>query len=419
MQKLIPLTMIILMVISLASTIPNLYTQAVLPPKVVKFEIDKTSIYAGYQAIEVKAYIYAPATPRLSIARATLIAGLTITVNLTLTELLEAIPITVKNVTYDVKYIAIGRVIVPEAVYPGIALLRVEVEGVAAGTSFSNSTRYRVTIMSSKFVEEDRVNAYRAYERASILTFVASAQGVDVSKAMETLRELEAMLKDADSKLLTLGEVEEASALYKHVVSKAEELLSSLLLELTKISRETTTTLNNLNTKISNVEAYVKNVESSLTRYLDALTSYVRTLESALTRYSDETSKAISTLVDSLNALAKQQEDTAKRLTGVIDYVNDLGSALSQYASETNKVVESLSKDLNVLAKQHEDNVKSLNTAINTLSGSLSSLNNKVDNLAQSQNILISMVNNLQISIVVLGVAILIATAIIALRVRR
>ena len=48
MQKLIPLTMIILMVISLVSTIPNLYTQVVLPPKVVKFEIDKTSIYAGY-----------------------------------------------------------------------------------------------------------------------------------------------------------------------------------------------------------------------------------------------------------------------------------------------------------------------------------------------------------------------------------
>jgi len=398
----------VLVTIVLLSTTPNLHAQ-VESPKVVKFEIDKTSVYAGYQGIEVKAYIYTPIDPvtrepipaRVSIARATLMAGLTITLNLTFIALQDIESITVKGVTYNVKYIVLGRIMVPEAVYPGSAMLRVEVVGTAGTMQFSNSTTFRITVMSSKFVEEDRMNAYRAYERVSILTFIASAQGVDVSKAMDTLSQLESMLKDADSKLMVMGEVKEASDLYKSVVSKAEELSSALLLELVRVSRETSSALNNLNTKLDNVETYVKNVES------------------ALTRYSDETSKAISTLSDNLNALAKQQEDTAKRLDGVIDYVNNLGSALSQYSSETNKVIESLSKDLNALAKQQEDTAKSLNAAVNTLSGSISTLNNKVGDLAQLQNKLVSMMNNLQISIVVLGVAILIAIAIIALRARR
>jgi len=416
----------VLITIVLLSTTPNLHAQAE-SPKVVKFEIDKTSVYAGYQGIEVKAYIYTPIDPvtgapipaRVSIARATLMAGLTITLNLTFIELQDIESITVKGVTYNVTYIVLGRIMVPEAVYPGSAMLRVEVVGTAGTMQFSNSTTFRITVMSSKFVEEDRMNAYRAYERVSILTFIASAQGVDVSKAMDTLSQLESMLKDADSKLMVMGEVKEASDLYKSVVSKAEELSSALLLELVRVSRETSSALNNLNTKLNNVETYVKNVESALTKYLDSVTTYVKNVESALTRYSDETSKAISTLSDNLNALAKQQEDTAKRLDGVIDYVNNLGSALSQYSSETNKVIESLSKDLNALAKQQEDTAKSLNAAVNTLSGSISTLNNKVDDLAQLQNKLVSMMNNLQISIVVLGVAILIAIAIIALRARR
>lgn len=408
MKKTITIAILIILITTTfisTNVLPALNTQAELPPKVVKFSLDKTTVYMGYQSIEVKAYIYAPVAPRLTLAMATLISGLTVTVNLTLTELLEAEPITVGGITYNVKYVALGKVAVPDAVYPGIALLKVEVEGVARGITFRNSTTFKITILSSRFIEEERISAYRAFERVSILTFIASALGIDVSKAIEALDQLEAMLKEADSRFIAMGEVDEASTLYKTIILKSDELSSSLLVEMAKVSRDTANS-------ITKLEERLNAVSNSLSNRLDSLTKFSEDLAKMLEGYADSSSRALSTLNDQVNTLNT-------KFGGVIDYVNDLGVALTQYSAETNKAIETLSKNLNTLVKQQEDTAKNLNTAIEVLSSSIDTLNNKIESLAQSQNSVITTLNNLQLSLIILSVAVLIAITLVILRIKR
>lgn len=407
MKKAIIIAILILvtMIFISITALPALNAQTGLPPKVVKFSIDRTTVYMGYQSIEVRAYIYAPKTPKLTLARATLIAGLTVAINLTLTELQEAEPITVGNITYNVNYIALGRVAIPDAVYPGIAILRVEVEGAVDDTTFRNSTTFKITILSSKFIEEERVSAYRAFERVSILTLIASALGVDTSKAMEALDQLEAMLEEADLRFIAVGEVEEALTLYRAIISKSDELSSSLLVELTRISRDTASS-------IARLEERLNTVSNSLSNRLDSLTKFSEDLAEMLESYADSTGQALSTLNDQVNTLSS-------KLGGVIDYINDLGVVLARYSAETSKAIETLSKDLNVLAKQQEDTAKNLNVAMNVLSNSVNTLNNKVESLTQSQSSIVLMLNNLQLSLMVLGIAILITIVLIVLKIKR
>lgn len=351
-----------MLIVSLSLGFTQVQAQA---PRVVKFEVDKTSVYMGYQGIEIKAYVHAATRPTITVARATLMAGLQIIVNLSLVELQEATTITVGNVPYRIKYIILGRVMIPQAVYPGAATLRVEVSGRVGADTFSNSTTYRITILSSRFVEEERMSAYRALERINTIVSIATALGVDTSNVAKALSEIEAMIKEADEKLLTLGEVDEANQMYTNAKLKTEEVYSALMIGLTSVS--------------SKLDGVISNV----------------------------------------NALSEKVSEHSNKLDGVLDYVNKLSFALAQYSSTTNDAIESLVDNVNKLAKQQEDSSKNINTALNSISNTLQSLNDKVDNMAKNQDNIVSAFNGLQMAVLVLGVAVVVAVALMGLRFRK
>ncbi|MEM1646659.1 MAG: hypothetical protein QXL96_12585 [Ignisphaera sp.] len=365
--KSLALTLIVVMVItSLGLGFTEVQAQA---PKVVKFEIDKTSVYMGYQGVEIKAYIYAPSRPTITLARATLIAGLQIVVNLSLVELAEPTTITIGNITYNIRYIVLGRVMIPHAVYPGVATLRVEVSGRVGADAFSNTTTYRITILSSRFVEEERMDVYRLLERVNTVVSIASALGVDTTNAIKTLGDIEAMIKEADSRLLTLGEVDEANEIYKNAKHKIDEVYSLVMLGLSSVSRE-------------------------LSRKLDSVINNV----------------------DSLSATVAEQ---INKLDGVVDYTNKLSLALAQYSSTTNDAIKSLSDYVSKLAKQQEDSSKNINNVLNEISNSIQSLNNKVDSMAKNHNDVVNALNSLQLAVTVMGVAVIVAIALMGLRFRK
>jgi prefoldin subunit 5 len=350
------------------------------PTGVVKFEIDRTIVYNRYQYIEVKAYLRG--TPTITRAEATLIAGITVVTTLTLTVLAE--PIEVEGV--PVTRVLIGRVFVPEAAYIGPALLRVVVEGTVGGTPFSNSTEFRITILSSRFVEEERLSAQRAYDRALLLVQLGIIYGINVTKAMESLEDIESVLSEADI-LLFLGDVEGASSLYAYAREKAEELISSLLVEIVTVHR-------------------------SISSSLDELRIRTSALEEATIRLANETGMAITELSSEIALLAKYQENTSSRLDGVIEYINKLVAGLANYTAKTSSAIEDLTKSAIILSRQQEN----ITANLNALGKSIEELNKKVDSTAQSQSDMIALVNNLQMSIVVLAVMVLIAVIIVAVR---
>jgi methyl-accepting chemotaxis protein len=374
MRRILAITLLL----TLISTLAILEVTYAQPIGVVKFEIDRKTVYTKYQYIEVKAYLYG--APTITRAEASLIAGITVVTNLTLTVLME--PIEVDGVL--VSRVLIGRVFVPEAAYVGPALLRVIVEGTFAGTPFSNSTVFTITVLSSRFVEEERFSAQRAYDRALLLIQLGTIYGIDVTKAMETLNHIESVLSEADT-LLLLGDVESASNLYTYAKTKAEELVSSLLVEIVTVHR-------------------------SILSSLDELTRRTSTLEEATTKLANETSMAITGLSSEMSRLAEYQVNISRRLDGMVIYVNELVTTLANYTTKTSSAIEELTKSAISLSKQQEN----ITTNLNALRTSIEELNSKVDSTSQSQSDMTTLVNNLQISIIILAIMVLIATITIA-----
>ncbi len=381
MKRTLATTLLLALILTPAILFEVTYAQ---PIGVVKFEIDRTIVYNKYQYIEVKAYLYhvERVVPTITRAEATLIAGITVVTTLTLTELTE--PIVVDNAT--VTRVLIGRVFVPEAAYIGPALLRVVVEGTYGGVPFSNSTEFRITILSSRFVEEERLSAQRAYDRALLLVQLGMIYGIDVTKAMELLKDIESALSEADI-LLLMGDVEGASSLYTYAREKAEELISSLLVEIITVHRSILSLLGELRVRTS-------------------------ALEEATIRLANETGMAITGLSSEIVRLARYQENTSRRLDAVIMYINDLVAGLANYTAKTSSAIEELTKSAITLSRQQEN----ITANLNALRTSIEELNKKVDSTAQSQRDMVTLVNNLQMSIVVLAVMVLIAVIIVAVR---
>ena len=398
MRRILALLAITLLALALAP-IPLTSAQQVPVAKVVKFEVDRTTVYAKYQYIEVRAYL--SGSPTLTIARATLYAGIVVTVNLSLVSLYEPIEVSVGNITYTVSRIAIGRVPVPaEAAFVGRALLVVEVEGSQGGSTFRNTTKYTITIVSSAPVDDERLSAYRALDKASTLALVASAMGADVANELRKISDAESVIKDAEVRL-SAGEVDQAIALFREARSALDDVTSSLLSKILTISRETSSSIASLNTSLAGLSAYAKSLEKSLTDFAKGVTSSIETLQS------------------NIQTLAKQQEDLSKRVDAVVSYINDLGSAISHYSEETNKRIESLASSVDALSKQQTSLASSVNTAIGSLTDAVNRLDSKVNSLADAQNRLSSLLNNLQLAVIVLAILLLIAIVLLGIRIRK
>ena len=191
------------------------------PSWVIRLDLSRTTVYRGYQWVEVVAYIHTGLTvddtiprPTVTVSRVTLSAGIEITLPLTLVTLISPTTVVVGDKTYTVQYLVIGRVTVPESAYTGKGTLRVEVSGRAAGRDFSFTRTITLEIADHRPVLAAKTETYAAIERVRAVVSLASALGVDVTGFVKELRGLEEEYSLATERLELYGEVEEALRLY-------------------------------------------------------------------------------------------------------------------------------------------------------------------------------------------------------------
>ncbi len=346
-------------------------------PRVVKFEVDRTTVYRGYQTIEVVAYILSEGRPTVE-AKAVLEAGVRVEVDLALVRLMAPVEVTVDNETYSVRYIVIGRLPVPVAASVGKARLVVTVNGTADGVSFYNETEFEITVLNHQPVEDARFRAYLALERARSILLSAQALGVDVTEEVEQLSRAEALLAEADDMLFVRGMVEEAVAAYREAGAQLDRVASSVLVKMAEVA----TRLSELGRRVGALEAE-----------LAALREAVQDAASKLEELSLEVRDSLETLREAV----VRYGDTLERFSQA---VNDAITTLAGQVSAVSESVSRLSDDASA--------------AIDALARSVADLNSKVDRVAEAQRGLASLVDSLQTAVLVVA-AVLVLVALINL----
>jgi prefoldin subunit 5 len=362
------------------------------PSWVIKLDVSRTTVYRGYQWVEVVAYIHTGLTvddtipsPTVTVSRVTLSAGIEITLPLTLVTLMSPTTVVVDNKTYTVQYLVIGRVAVPEAAYTGKGTLRVEVSGRAAGRDFSFTRTITLEIADHRPVLAAKTETYAAIERVRAVVSLASALGVDVTGFVKELRGLEEEYSLATERLEVYGEVEEALKLYKDVVSKLSYIEAGVVASLA--SR-----YGALVTKVDTIDASLKQTMKAVEDLSKSLASSVADLQKAIS----DTSKA------SLNAVATLA-------TQLADYSKKVDSSLAALATSVDQAIKALASDTK----------SSTEKALGDLASRVKTLDENLVKLSQAQQDLAARVsdiaNTLQISLVVTALLILAAIAAIRL----
>jgi methyl-accepting chemotaxis protein len=340
-------------------------------PRVVKFEVDKTTVYRGYQTIEVRAYILTSTRPQVE-AVATLNAGITVKADLGVVRLSAPTEVQVGNKTYSVRYIAIGRLFVPESAAVGKAILEVKVNGTAGDQTIYNETTFEITILNHIPVEAARFSSYLALSRAQALLQAAQALGVDVGAEAEKVSEVAQQLATADDALFVRGEVEEALSTYEAASSELDALSSAIVAKLSTVAGQ----LSSLATDMASIDSRVASLEES-----------VSTLASAFESFSAETRDALSSLTDALSGYAQ---------------------ALQQFSDATSSTLTTLSSQLSSLSNSVETLSSNTNKAISSLSEAVSSLSSKVDTLYESQKGFADAIGSLQTAMMVIAVVLIV-----------
>ncbi|MET1129178.1 MAG: hypothetical protein ABWW70_07670 [Thermoproteota archaeon] len=340
-------------------------------PRVVKFEVDKTTVYRGYQTIEVRAYILTGTRPQVE-AVATLNAGITVKADLGVVRLSAPTEVQVGNKTYSVRYIAIGRLFVPESAAVGKAILEIKVNGTAGDQTIYNETTFEITILNHIPVEAARFSSYLALSRAQALLQAAQALGVNVGAEAERVSEVAQRLATADDALFVRGEVEEALSTYEAASSELDALSSAIVAKLSAVAGQ----LSSLAADTASIESRVASLEESIS-----------TLASAFESFSAETRDALSSLTDALSGYAQ---------------------ALQQFSDATSSTLTTLSSQLSSLSNSVETLSSNTNKAISSLSEAVSSLSSKVDTLYESQKGFADAIGSLQTAMMVIAVVLIV-----------
>ncbi len=368
----IPVVFVLVSLIMLAS---HALAQETEKPMVV-IEIDKTTVYRGYQSIEVKAYIITDGRPSLEKAVATLNAGVKVEVELPLVRLAAPVEVTVGNETYTTRYIALAKVPVPAAVSVGIAKLTVTVEGSVGNETFSKTETYDIRVLNQRPVEDARFTAYLALERAMSLLYTAQALGIDVSEEAQAVTEAENALRMADDNLFVREMVEDALKTYEDVSASLERTISSIVVKLSGFAaemEELATRIRAIEKSVSALEESTKSLASELETLSRDIGESLNTLREGLANYGSTLSRLSKSVNDAITSLAVQ--------------VNTLSDTVSKLSSDTNKAFDNLAK-------------------------SISEIDSKVNRIAESQQALVSTMGALQNSILAVAVILLIIAAI-------
>lgn len=353
---------------------------------VIKLDVSRTTVYRGYQWVEVVAYIYTgEETPRptLTKATATLTAGITMTLSMPLVELYTPTTVTIDGVDYTVKYLAIVRVFIPEAVYTGKGTLRIEITGRAAGVDFTFTRDITLEIADHRPILATVTEAQAALERVRAVVTLASALGVDTAGYVKELSSIEDTLRSAKDRLEVYGEVDEALLMYRDAVASLYSLEASVVSALA--------------VKYGALESRVASLEASLTQTIEGLEDLSKALASSIAQLEKSIEEVSKSSMNAVSALAKQLEDYSKKVDqSLASFAVSVDSALKSIADAT---------------------IKSTESSLNDLAGKIKTLDENVAKLADSQRELALKVsdisNTVQIGLIVVALMLLASIAVI------
>ncbi|MCX8184776.1 MAG: hypothetical protein RMI56_00840 [Sulfolobales archaeon] len=353
---------------------------------VIKLDISRTTVYRGYQWVEVVAYIYTgEATPAPTITRsvATLTAGITMSLPLSLIELYSPTTVTVGNVTYTIKYLALVRVFIPESAYTGKGTLRIEIAGRAAGVDFTFTRDITLEVADHRPVLAARIGVQAALERVRAIVTLASALGIDVTEYFRELSAVESSVAEATERLEVYGEVDEALLQYERATSSLASLEARVI--------------SSLAIRHGSLERRVTSLETSLTQTIKSVEDLSKTLAGTILALEKSVEEVSKRSMDAVSALAKQMEDYSKKVD----------RSLSALATSIDSALKSVA----------ENTKKSTETALSDLAGGVKILDENVLKLAESQRDLASRVsdisNTLQISLIVVALMLLASIAVV------
>ncbi|MEM4543377.1 MAG: hypothetical protein QW583_05995 [Sulfolobales archaeon] len=353
---------------------------------VIKLDVSRTTVYRGYQWVEVVAYIYTgEETPRptLTKATATLTAGITMTLSMPLVELYTPTTVTIDGVDYTVKYLAIARVFIPEAAYTGKGTLRIEITGRAAGVDFTFTRDITLEIADHRPILATVTEAQAALERVRAVVTLASALGVDTAGYVKELSSIEDTLRSAKDRLEVYGEVDEALLMYRDAIASLYSLEASVVSALA--------------VKYGALESRVASLEASLTQTIEGLEDLSKALASSIAQLEKSIEEVSKSSMNAVSALAKQLEDYSKKVDqSLASFAVSVDSALKSIADAT---------------------IKSTESSLNDLAGKIKTLDENVAKLADSQRELALKVsdisNTVQIGLIVVALMLLASIAVI------
>ncbi len=366
-----------------ASAIP---TSAQEQVGVIKLDVSRTTVYRGYQWVEVIAYIYtgeATPAPTLTKATATLTAGITMTLSMPLVELYTPTTVRIGDVDYTVKYLAIARVLIPEAAYTGKGALIIEVVGRAAGVDFTFTRDITLEIADHRPIIATITEAQAALERVRAVVTLASALGVDTAGYIKELSSIENTMGSARERLEIYGEVDEALLMYRAVVASLSSLEARVV--------------SSLAVRYGALESRVTSLEASLTQTIKSLEDLSKTLATSIAQLEKGVEEVSKKSMDAISALAKQLEDYSKKVD----------QSLSSFAVSVDDALKSIA----------EATKKSTESSLNDLAGKIKTLDENVAKLADSQKELALRVsdisNSIQIGLIVVALMLLASIAVI------
>ncbi|MEM0284760.1 MAG: hypothetical protein QXU85_03905 [Sulfolobales archaeon] len=335
---------------------------------VIKLDVSRTTVYRGYQWVEVVAYIYTgeeTPLPTLTKATATLTAGITMTLSMPLVELYTPTTVTIDGVNYTVKYLAIARVFIPEAVYTGKGTLRIEITGRAAGVDFTFTRDITLEIADHRPILATVTEAQAALERVRAVVTLASALGVDTAGYVKELSSIEDTLRSAKDRLEVYGEVDEALLMYRDAVASLYSLEASVVSALA--------------VKYGALESRVASLEASLTQTIKGLEDLSKALASSIAQLEKSIEEVSKSSMNAVSALAKQLEDYSKKVDqSLASFAVSVDSALKSIADATKKSTESSLNDLAGKIKTLDENVAKLADSQRELALKVSDISNTV-----------------------------------------
>ena len=374
-----------LAILAFATFSPALAQQ---PIGIIKFDVSRTTVYRGYQWVEVVAYVYTGEdTPRptISKANAVLTAGISLTIPMSLVSLYTPTTVTIGGEEYTVKYLLMARVFVPESAYTGKGSLTVEIEGKAADQNFTFTKTVDLEIADHRPVDAAKAEALVALGQVRAVVTLASALGVDVSGFTKELSTIESSVSEATTRLEVYGEVDEAMDMYRAATASLATLQAKVVSALA--------------VRYGSLESKVSSMNASLTQTIKSVEDLSKNLATSVKQLEDAIEKSSKASMDAVAAIATQLQDYTKKVDQSISALaTSVDQAMNSLANATKSSTEKALGDIAAKVKTLDDNVVKLSQAQEDLA-------RRVSDVA----------NTLQISLIVVALMLLASVAVVRL----